>query len=216
MSESCVDGASVGLLIVEGGHHTWPGCSCGLSASDPDSQWDASQGIWSFFAAHQTGSLTTPVAKLLSTRFVAGGSGDRSVSTTFDLGEQVTVTQTLSDAYGADFGSATSTLNPGAQVSLVLPVAPDAPAGAYSLALNIIDSYGRTLTLVSGIQIGVEPSGGPGPGPAKPKQAGKPKHPRRPKHAGKPKHKHKHKHARKPKHELVAANASRSARGAPA
>src|ERR1039458_809852 len=179
MSESCVDGASVGLLIVEGGHHTWPGCSCGLSASDPDSQWGASQGIWSFFAAHQTGSLTTPVAKLLSTRFVAGGSGDRSVSTTFDLGEQVTVTQTLSDAYGADFGSATSTLNPGAQVSLVLPLAPDAPAGAYSLALNITDSYGRTLTLVSGIQIGVEPSGGPGPGPAKPKQAGKPKHPDR-------------------------------------
>jgi hypothetical protein len=76
------------------------------------------------------------------------------VSTTFDLGEQVTVKQTLRDAHGRAFGSATSTLNPGTQVSLVLRVARKAKAGVYSLALNITDSYGRTLTLVRRIRIG--------------------------------------------------------------
>lgn len=47
----CAAGSTVGIWIVQGGHHTWPG-SYGLAASDPDAQFDASEAIWAFFAAH--------------------------------------------------------------------------------------------------------------------------------------------------------------------
>jgi polyhydroxybutyrate depolymerase len=47
----CAAGSAVGIWIVNGGHHTWPG-TYGLAASDPDAQFDATEAIWSFFAAH--------------------------------------------------------------------------------------------------------------------------------------------------------------------
>jgi polyhydroxybutyrate depolymerase len=47
----CQGGSTVAIYVVQGGHHTWPG-TYGLAPSDPDAQWKASEGIWSFFAAH--------------------------------------------------------------------------------------------------------------------------------------------------------------------
>jgi polyhydroxybutyrate depolymerase len=48
---SCRSGSAVGIWIVQGGHHTWPG-TYGLAPSDPDAQFNASKAIWAFFAAH--------------------------------------------------------------------------------------------------------------------------------------------------------------------
>jgi polyhydroxybutyrate depolymerase len=47
----CSGGSAVGLFVVSGGHHTWPG-TYGLAATDPDARWNASKAIWSFFSTH--------------------------------------------------------------------------------------------------------------------------------------------------------------------
>jgi polyhydroxybutyrate depolymerase len=47
----CKGGSVVAVYLVQGGRHNWPRTS-GLAPSDPDGHWDASTGIWSFFAAH--------------------------------------------------------------------------------------------------------------------------------------------------------------------
>jgi hypothetical protein len=151
-SGPCVDGSLVSLYIVEGGVHTWPGCSCGFALSNPDAQWDASQGIWAFFAGLHTGSLTNPVAKILTARFVAAGHSQGRVTATFDLGEQVSVKRSLSTD-GRTLASRTSLVNPGGQVSVVLSVPRQIKPGSYLLALQITDSYGRKLTVLRKIRV---------------------------------------------------------------
>lgn len=146
----CVDGSTVSLYIVQGGNHTWPGC-CGLPASDPDSQYNASEGIWSFFASHATGSLTQASAKLLAVRFAVLGGFRRRLLSSFDLGESVTVKQML-NAHGRTLASATTTLQPGAQV-LIFGVPRKVKRGSYSLSLDVTDNYGRTLHVVRRVRV---------------------------------------------------------------
>ena len=50
----CADGSAVGLNVVVGGGHTWPGPQ--LGSSTPEGRYDASAAIWAFFAAHRAGS----------------------------------------------------------------------------------------------------------------------------------------------------------------
>ncbi len=47
----CRGGTVVAYYLVQGGTHNWPG-TYGVSPSAPDGQWKASEGVWSFFAAH--------------------------------------------------------------------------------------------------------------------------------------------------------------------
>jgi polyhydroxybutyrate depolymerase len=50
---SCAGGTAVGLYIIAGGRHVYPG-SPGLPSSNPDSQYQASEAVWAFFAAHRS------------------------------------------------------------------------------------------------------------------------------------------------------------------
>jgi len=47
----CADGSAVGLYIINGGRHVYPGSSDAAPGS-PDASYDASRAIWAFFAAH--------------------------------------------------------------------------------------------------------------------------------------------------------------------
>jgi poly(3-hydroxybutyrate) depolymerase len=53
----CAEGSAVALYAVQGGHHAWPG-AYGETGSDAPGVYDASQAIWTFFAAHPAASLT--------------------------------------------------------------------------------------------------------------------------------------------------------------
>lgn len=51
---SCAAGSAVGFYVINGGVHVYPGAP-GLPASDPSASYDASEAVWSFFAAHRSG-----------------------------------------------------------------------------------------------------------------------------------------------------------------
>jgi polyhydroxybutyrate depolymerase len=50
---SCAGGTAVGLYILQGGRHVYPGAA-GLPPAAPDARYDASEAVWSFFAAHRS------------------------------------------------------------------------------------------------------------------------------------------------------------------
>ncbi|MBA3806795.1 MAG: hypothetical protein H0X28_00155 [Solirubrobacterales bacterium] len=50
---SCAGGAAVGFYVINGGTHTYPGAS-GLAPSSADAQYNASEDVWAFFAAHRS------------------------------------------------------------------------------------------------------------------------------------------------------------------
>jgi polyhydroxybutyrate depolymerase len=143
----CVDGSSVALYVLSGGIHTWPG-SYGLSRSSPDAQYNASEAIWSFFAGHSVGSLTTPSASLLGLR----AAGNRRLVATLKLGEGVAVRETLTGPRHK-LASKGARLLAGASVALVLVVPLAVSGGRYQVKLLIEDAYGRILRLVRRIKL---------------------------------------------------------------
>jgi polyhydroxybutyrate depolymerase len=138
----CVDGSTVALYVLAGGIHTWPG-TYDLKRGSPDSQYDASEAIWSFFAAHSTGSLSQPSASLLALRAMA----KRRLVATFGLGEPVGVKETLAGPR-RNLASTSAMLFAGASVALVLVVPPTVGRGRYQVRLAIEDAYGRVMRLV--------------------------------------------------------------------
>jgi polyhydroxybutyrate depolymerase len=144
---SCVDGSAVALYLLAGGHHTWPGSS-GLRPSDPDAQYNASEAIWAFFAAHPGASVTRPTAGLLQ---LSAASKQRIV-TVLRLGESVSIRETLVQG-GRRLASKNGFLLAGAQVSLVLVIPPRFGRGRASVRLVIHDAYGRVLQLARGIYL---------------------------------------------------------------
>ena len=48
----CKGRVAVGLYVVQGGNHQWPG---NPSATGPDAQFNAASAVWAFFAAHPRG-----------------------------------------------------------------------------------------------------------------------------------------------------------------
>jgi polyhydroxybutyrate depolymerase len=148
---SCTDGSAVGLYVIQGGHHAWPG-TYGLAASDPDAQYNASEGIWAFFAAHPwTGSATLPSASLVSLRYKRVGQR-RRVLAAFRLAEAVTVTESLT-ARGRTFVTSTLHLGRSALASPILGVPRKAKRGNYMLEIRVQDSYGRSLSLLRKIRV---------------------------------------------------------------
>jgi polyhydroxybutyrate depolymerase len=143
----CVDGSAVALYLLAGGHHTWPG-SYGLSRSDPDAQYNASEAIWAFFAAHPGASVTRPTAGLLQ----LSTASQQRIVTVLRLGESVSVRETLVQGQRRP-ASKNGFLLAGAQVSLVLVVPLRFGRGRASLKLMIHDAYGRVLQLARGIYL---------------------------------------------------------------
>lgn len=51
---SCAGGSAVGFYVINGGVHAYPGAP-GLPTGSPSAQYQASEAVWSFFAAHRSG-----------------------------------------------------------------------------------------------------------------------------------------------------------------
>jgi polyhydroxybutyrate depolymerase len=143
----CADASAVGLYVLSGGHHTWPG-TYGLSPSDPDAQYGASLAIWNFFSAHPGGSLTTPSASLW--RIAIGPS--RQVVSRFRLGESVRAQVSLVSGQQV-FAVRTARLSAGASVSLILLIPAAASSGGYQLKFRVQDAYGRVLRVIERITL---------------------------------------------------------------
>jgi polyhydroxybutyrate depolymerase len=145
----CADGSAVGLNVVVGGGHIWPGPQ--LGSSTPDGRYGASAAIWAFFAAHRAGSLRNPDARLSSVR-VKLGRPTREVELTLSLGERLTIRAALS-RNRRSVGVVRRSLTPGDAVHVMLQVPHNARAGAYSLSILLTDAYGRTLRLARTINL---------------------------------------------------------------
>ncbi|MGH2882255.1 MAG: alpha/beta hydrolase family esterase, partial [Solirubrobacteraceae bacterium] len=141
---TCNDRAGVGLYVVNGGVHAWPGAP-GLTG--PDSQYDAAQAVWAFFSAHPGDIVTRVSAKLSSLREGA----DRRVVAVLDTGEPVQVSASLT--IGATvLARKPVSLPRGAAVRLAL-TAPSGHRGRGSLRLALSDSYGRRSTISRALSV---------------------------------------------------------------
>jgi polyhydroxybutyrate depolymerase len=136
----CADGSAVGLTIVEGGTHIWPGPR--LGPATPDGRYDASPAIWAFFAAHRAGSLRAPDARVASVS-LARGTGRLAIA--LRAGESLTARVTVARA-GRALARARRAL-PSGRPRLVLQL-PSRPGGvSYRVRVVLADVYGRTLAL---------------------------------------------------------------------
>jgi polyhydroxybutyrate depolymerase len=138
----CADGSAVGLDIVQGGVHIWPGSK--LGPGTPDGRYEASTAIWAFFAGHRAGSLHTPDARLSSLRVRAGAAGSRLVLT-LRIGGPVTVHATFSRG-GRRIASPRRALTHPGTARLALGLARGG-GGTYVASIVIADRYGRSLTV---------------------------------------------------------------------
>jgi poly(3-hydroxybutyrate) depolymerase len=138
----CVDGSQVGLYVLTGGYHTWPGTS---SAHYPDSGYNASLAVWQFFSPLRASSLHTPDASLV--RAVGG----KHVRVTLRLGEPVTVKAVLRRG-GRTLVSVTKRLPAGSAAAF--SIAPHkASRGTARLIVTIRDSYGRSETIARSVRL---------------------------------------------------------------
>jgi polyhydroxybutyrate depolymerase len=144
----CADGSAVGLYVVTGGTHVWPGPQ--HLVPGPDARYNASEAIWAFFAAHRAGSLRTPDAQLSSLQVRLRGH-TRDVVFTLSLGEGLVVRATLARASRA-VSSARLLLGRGVAV-VSLPAAQSSGSGRYIARLVLTDPYGRSLTLVRTVDL---------------------------------------------------------------
>jgi polyhydroxybutyrate depolymerase len=149
---SCVDGSAVGLYVVQGGHHAWPG-AYGETGPDAPGQYDASETVWAFFAQHSGGSLTRPNAKLVSVR-VTGKGKNRRLYISLTIGEYVAVTETIvahrkTLGSGIHHAAQSGALAQAATVpvSIKYGLPRGIKRGRYQLQMRVQDSYGRAMTV---------------------------------------------------------------------
>jgi polyhydroxybutyrate depolymerase len=57
----CTSASAVGLYVVAGGRHYWPG-QYGAPGPDAPGQYSASEAVWAFFAAHRAAAPPVPVS----------------------------------------------------------------------------------------------------------------------------------------------------------
>jgi polyhydroxybutyrate depolymerase len=155
---SCVDGSAVGLYVVRGGHHAWPG-AYGETGPDAPGQYDASEAVWAFFAQHSGGSLTKPAAKFVSVR-IAGKGNNRHMFVSLTIGEYVTVTETIvahrktvgsGIHHAAQSGALAQAATVPASIKYGLPRG--IKRGRYQLQVRVQDSYGRTMTVTRTVSL---------------------------------------------------------------
>ena len=143
----CDDGSGVGLYVIRGGTHQWPG----PGARGSDSQFTAAEAVWAFFAAHPGTSSTHASARLLSLR-ARVHNRDREVRATLGLGSSVQALVTLT-AHRRVVVSNRVALPRAAAASLVLLVPRHARRGRYTIKLVFQDAYGRHLTIARTIGV---------------------------------------------------------------
>jgi polyhydroxybutyrate depolymerase len=137
---ACADGSAVGLDVISGGGHIWPGPH--LSPASPDSRFSAATAVWTFFSGLRAGSATTPDARLRAVHVSA-----RAVQLTLGLGEPVHVRAWLS-LNGHRLAARRQRVSAsGGQAGLRLPLRGALAPGRYRLRLVITDTYGRTTAL---------------------------------------------------------------------
>ena len=142
----CTDGSAVALYTVQGGSHFWPGQ---YGASGVDAQYNASEGIWAFFAAHP-GTPLTPSASLRSLTVSRGGA--RQIVAELQTGEPLAVSATVS--LGARrVLSRRVTLKAAGRASVKLALPRSARKGKASVRLAIRDAYGRTTTTARSVRL---------------------------------------------------------------
>lgn len=137
----CTDNSTVGLDVVQGGMHVWPGPR--LGADTPDGRYDISAAIWAFFAGHRAGSLHTPDARLSSLRVLTGVAGSHLVLT-LRLGGPVTVHVTFSR--GRRRIALLRALVRAGTARQALPLKRGG-GGTYIASIVIADRYGRSLSV---------------------------------------------------------------------
>jgi polyhydroxybutyrate depolymerase len=143
----CADGSAVGLDVVSGGTHIWPGPR--LGSSTPDGMYEASAAIWAFFAAHRASSASTPDVRVLSVRAKLVGRTSEAVVTLLS-GEPLTASAKLS-LNRRTVASARRSLSRGTGDLILKPA--HSSAGAYSLRLRLSDAYGRGLSLTRTVRL---------------------------------------------------------------
>jgi polyhydroxybutyrate depolymerase len=139
---NCADGSAVGLDVVQGGTHMWPGPR--LGAATPDGRYEASAAIWAFFAGHRAGSLHRPDARLTSLRVLTGAEGNKLVLS-LHLGGPVTIRSTFSRG-GRRVASVLRSVARAGTTRLALALA-HGGGGTYVARIAIADRYGRSLTV---------------------------------------------------------------------
>jgi hypothetical protein len=147
---SCSGGSAVRLVVIQGGHHTWPYLAPpGAAASgNPDAQFSASQAIWAFLSAHRLESIGAAV-RLSSLRVKKTGH-QRAVVASFGLDEPVSVRVTVGSH---KLASKQFKLARGAQMQVTVKVPGRSKAGQYTVTFVILDSYGRQLKLARTIRL---------------------------------------------------------------
>lgn len=141
---NCADGSAVGLYVIQGGVHIWPGdAEFNLPPSNPDGQFRASPAIWAFLSQHAVSK--TPTASISSVR-VKRVKKIAEVVASFRLGEPMIVACVLALGRGRKVSRALAARRMGtARTILTLPKA--IKPGARLLKCVLQDQYGRTLTL---------------------------------------------------------------------
>ena len=145
---TCDDKSGVGLDVIAGGTHVWPG---GPLATGPDAAFDAAQAVWSFFAAHPGPAGGTIPSATLSRLTVQRSGLRRTIALRFAVDEKsVSLTATLKRA-GRVVVTKRGVLSRSTQAPLTLTVPPSKVSGRCSLSLVLSDRYGRKRTLVKSL-----------------------------------------------------------------
>ena len=146
---NCNDWSSVGLTVIQGGGHQWPGAP---QATGPDKQYNAAEAIWTFFAAHPGTPTTAPTASLSSLTMRRLGH-KRWVQAAFSSRESTVALQLTLKRGSRPVSTKRFMLErgPRSQVTVQVPVA--APGGRYSLTVALVDAYGRRLTAARTVTI---------------------------------------------------------------
>jgi dienelactone hydrolase len=143
---NCADGSAVGLYVILGGAHYWPGNSenaqFGLPPSHPDRQFNASNAIWAFLSGHAAGSNVTASISGIRVHNVNHRS---VVMISFRLGEPVVVACTLGLGLGRKL-TRTLHLGRGSHTRAVLKAPRGTKAGRHPVTCVFKDSYSRVLT----------------------------------------------------------------------
>jgi polyhydroxybutyrate depolymerase len=142
---NCDDDAAVQYGVIQNGRHQWPGAP---QATGADAQYNAAEGIWSFFAAHPGPvSLTAPTATVRTLTMKSSGT-KRWLSGLVDVRESRVTAKVVLKPIGGVKRTTSMALarSTGASRRALLQLPANAPAGRYTATVTLADSYGRTST----------------------------------------------------------------------
>lgn len=146
----CADGSAVGLDVIVGGGHVWPGPW--LGAGNPDGRFNATSAIWQFFSGRRAGSLTAPAAALKGVRSFRHGHR-RLVRLSVSAEEPVRVKAWIGRR-GRRLAVRSAALGRALAGQLTLRLPARFARAHYRLSVVISDAYGRRSTVTRTLLIG--------------------------------------------------------------